>query len=253
MLGYPVLATLPELASGDGAATAAEQVISRPLSSFSEAIRGIQLGLTLSNVDRSPKAVVVTSALPGEGKTTTALALARHLAQTGQKVILVDGDLRRPNVTKLTGLAGASHDLIDALQGTCTLDQAISKDPISSLSLLPALKHVKNAPDLLESQAMSKIVSNLTAVFDFVIIDSAPILPVHDTKSLVRLADAVLFVVRWEKTPRDAAADAVKSLLEFNAPLAGVIMTRADVKRLHYYSFGYSGYYYAYSKYYEST
>ena len=84
------------------------------------------------------------------------------------------------------------------------------------------------------------------------IVNSAPILPVTDTRILTRLTDAVLFVVRWEKTPRDAAADAVKSLRDVHAPIAGVALTRADTKRFHYYSFGYGSYYYAYAKYYES-
>ena len=268
VLGYPVLSTLPDIApnrtlklgaarrgggqSANANANAADLVIDRPLSSYSEAIRGLQLGITLSNVDTRPKVVLITSALPGEGKTTTALSLARHVAQTGQKVALVDGDLRRPNVKKIANLGDQPHDLIDVLKGDVTLDQAVVKDSRSAVMILPASKHVKNAPDLIESQAMAKLITELRARFDFVILDSAPILPVTDTKILTRLADAVLFVVRWEQTPRDAAADAVKSLHDIHAPIAGVALTRADSKRFHYYSFGYGSYYYSYAKYYEA-
>ena len=167
-------------------------------------------------------------------------------------MVLVDGDLRRPNVKRTASLGDHPHDLIDVLKGDVPLDMAIMKDPRTPLMVLPAAKHVKNAPDLIESQAMAKVISVLRGTFDLVIIDSAPILPVTDTRILTRLADAVLFVIRWELTPRDAAADAIKSLRDVHAPIAGLALTRADSKRFHYYSFGYSGYYYSYAKYYEA-
>ncbi|HUO93168.1 MAG TPA: polysaccharide biosynthesis tyrosine autokinase [Rhizomicrobium sp.] len=268
VLGLPVLSTLPDvtparsvgfspshlsLKSQDGPSlNAADLVIERPLSSYAEAVRALQLGIALSNVDNAPKVVLITSALPGEGKTTTAVSLARHLSQTGQKVVLVDGDLRRPNVKSVAELGEISKDLIDLLKGDVTLEEALMKDPKSGVMILPAAKHVKNAPDLIESQSLAKTIKDLSKVFDYVIIDSAPILPVTDTRVLSRLADAVLFVVRWEKTPRDAAADAIKSLRDSHAPIAGVALTRADTKRFHYYSFGYGSYYYAYAKYYEA-
>jgi Mrp family chromosome partitioning ATPase len=128
------------------------------------------------------------------------------------------------------------------------------QDPRSALHLLPAAKIVRNAPDLLDSQAMRRVIAELSSHYDLVVIDSAPILPVNDTKILTRLADAVLFVVRWERTPRSAAGDAVKALRSVRAPLAGAVLSLADTKRFHYYSFGYAGYTYssAYSKYYES-
>jgi len=257
VLGFPVFATLPDIpeagktAPGGAPVTAADLVIDRPLSSFAEAVRGLQMGISLSNVDKAPKVIVLTSAVPGEGKTTTALSLARHIAQTGQKVVIVDADLRRPNIRNIIGKVEGTHDLIDVLRGTATLDQALVPDPKGPAFILPVMSHVKNAPDLVESNAMAKTIAHLRTAFDYVIIDSAPILPVNDTKILARLADAVVFIVRWEQTPRNAAFDAVKALREVRAPIAGIVLTRADTKRFHYYSFGYGSYYYAYSKYYE--
>jgi capsular exopolysaccharide synthesis family protein len=263
VLGYPVLTTLPDIGSSRRAGSqsskrhskrrnVADLVVDRPLSAYSEAVRGLQLGITLSNVDSTPRVVLVTSALPGEGKTTTALSLARHVAQTGLKVVLVDSDLRRPNVGVLSGKTDVPCDFVDVLKGDVALERAFVQDTKSSAMLLLSKGHVRNAPDLIESQAMAKLVGKLRTYFDLVILDSAPILPVTDTRTLTRLADAVLFVVRWEKTPRDAAADALKSLREIRAPIVGVALTMADTKRLHYYSFGYSNYYYTYSKYYET-
>lgn len=256
-LGYPVFATLPDITaetqrSGKELSTnAADFIVDRPLSSFAEAIRGLQMGISLSNVDQAPRVIVVTSAIPGEGKTTTAMSLARHIAQTGQKVVIMDGDLRRPNVKTIAGIESGKLDLIDVLSGKCLLADALVPDSKSGATLLPAYRHVKNAPDLIESRAMSTMISQLRASYDYVIIDSAPVLPVNDTKILSRLADAVVFIVQWEQTPRTAAYDAVKALREIHAPIIGIVLTRADTKRFHYYSFGYSGYYYSYSKYYD--
>jgi polysaccharide biosynthesis transport protein len=267
VLGYPVLSTLPDVgfdrersrnsqadASGSQSkiVNAADIIVDRPLSSYSEAIRALQLGIALSNVDSAPKVVLITSALPGEGKTTTALSLARHIAQTGRKVVLVDADLRRPSVSAVANIGEVTHDLISLLKGEASLDQAMIKDPKSGVMVLATAKQVKNAPDLIESQALARVVKDLRVKFDTIIVDTAPILPVTDTRILARLADTVLFVVRWEQTPRDAATDAVKSLRDVHAPIAGVALTRADSKRFHYYSFGYSGYYSTYAKYYEA-
>jgi exopolysaccharide transport family protein len=260
-LGLPVLATLPETSASRGIArsrgqgseaNAANEVIDKPLSSFAEAIRGLQMGLSLWNVDQAPKIVVVTSALPGEGKTTTAASLARHAAKAGNRVLLIDGDLRRPGVQQTLAVDSASSDLIDVLQGTCRVEDAVVRDSRSALEILPVTKHVKNAPDLLDSQALKRLLAQLRGTYSFIVIDSAPIMPVNDTKILARLADAVVFVVRWETTPRNASMDAVKLLREQRAPLAGAVLSRADVRRLHYYSFGYGDYHYAYSKYYEA-
>jgi capsular exopolysaccharide synthesis family protein len=260
MLELPVLSTLPDAAPQrrfsrkerpDGMRNVADQVVDRPLSSFAEAIRGLQMGLMLSNVDDIPLVVLVTSAVPGEGKTTTALSLARHISLTGKKVILLDGDLRRPSIAGAAGLKARECDLIDVLNGSCSLDDAIITEAGSNLAILPAARFVKNAPDLLGSLAMHRLLSSLRSTFEFVVIDSAPILPVNDTKVLLRQVDAILFVVRWERTPRNAAMDAVRALREARGPLAGVVLSRADTKRFHYDSFGDTGYYATYAKYYE--
>jgi succinoglycan biosynthesis transport protein ExoP len=106
-----------------------------------------------------------------------------------------------------------------------------------------------NPSDLLNSQSMHHLVENLSKAFDLVIIDSAPMLPVNDTKILSRMADAVLFVVRWEKTPREAVVNALRLLADVHGPVSGIALTRADSERFRYYSYGYQNYY-NYNKYY---
>jgi Mrp family chromosome partitioning ATPase len=101
---------------------------------------------------------------------------------------------------------------------------------------------------------MRNLLTQLAQNYEVVVVDSAPMLPVNDTKILTQLADSILFVVRWEKTPRGAAYDAIKALKSSHAPIAGAVLSMTDPKRFHYYSFGYAGYAYAsaYAKYYES-
>ena len=247
----PVLATLPELTGKTKPSSAAELVIEKPTSAFSEAVRGLRMGLTLSNVDTPPKVVMVTSSVPEEGKTTVAISLARQAARSGQRVILIDGDLRRPSVANTLGLGAVENGIVEAIVGTSPFDKCIVRDPLSDLVVLPAIKSARNAPDLLSSDAMATFISGLRAHYDLVVIDSAPLLPVHDTKVLIRLVDSVVFAIRWEKTPREAVIGALRALTDFNAQVAGVALTRADATRYHYYSYGYQGYA-AYNKYYSS-
>ncbi|MBU6299675.1 MAG: exopolysaccharide transport family protein, partial [Alphaproteobacteria bacterium] len=116
MLGVPVLSTLPELQGVENAGEqAADRVIDKPLSSFAEAVRGLQMGLVLSNVDQQPKVMLITSSVPDEGKTTVALALARTIARADKKVVLIDGDLRHPSLVKAVQLSNGREGLIEVL------------------------------------------------------------------------------------------------------------------------------------------
>lgn len=251
LLGLPVLATVPEVAQpkqGDPI-NAAGLVINKPMSSFAEAMRGLQLGLALSNVDKQPKVIVVTSAVPSEGKTTVALSLARIAARGGLRAVIVDGDMRRPNVANSAKLELTEPGLIEVLAEKSTLDAAFHQDPLSDAKILPCLHTPASPTDVLASKAMQTLVGALRDRFDLVIIDAAPLLPVNDTKILSLLADAVLMVVRWEKTPRDATTNAIRILFDVRAPIAGIALTRADNERFRYYSYGYQSYY-NYSKYY---
>ncbi len=248
LLQLPVLATIPEIQDNHDPANL---IVDKPMSSFSEAIRGLQLGISLSNVDRQPKVIVVTSSVPGEGKTTIAISLARMAARSGLKALVMDGDLRRPNVAKTFGVETFSNGLIEAVLGQVPLDQCFGKDPKSDALILPCLATPASPADVLGSHAMSELVRKLSEAFDLIVIDSAPMLPVNDTKILSRLADAVLFVVRWEKTPRDAAVHALRLLSDVHATVSGVALTRADSERFNYYNYGYQDYS-NYNKYYSS-
>jgi capsular exopolysaccharide synthesis family protein len=205
-------------------------------------VRGLQLGLTLSNVDRQPKVVLVTSSVASEGKTTVAINLARLAAKNGQKVILVDCDLRRPSVADSMGIKDRQRGIAEAVAGSAPLNDCLVRDPRSGMVLLPAVGKIPNPSELLSSMAMQSLVEKLRGYFDLVVIDSAPVLPVNDSKVVSKLTDAVLFVVRWERTPREAVSNGVRALADVKAPVAGIALTRADTKRHRYYNYGYHDY-----------
>jgi capsular exopolysaccharide synthesis family protein len=239
-LGIPVLAMVPEIDS----AAPADWIVTKPLSSFAESVRSILIGIALSSVDKKPKVVLVTSAAPGEGKTTVSIALARQAAQNNQNVILIDGDLRRPAIGSLLGAGEAKAGLADILSGRAAITESIYRDPQSAAFYLPASQvKVPVPPDLLASKAFENLIAALKARTDLLIIDSSPLLPVNDTRLIAGLADAVIIVSRWEKTPRDAAAAAMRLLTDIGVTVAGAVLTRCDVSRMHYYNYGYKGYY----------
>lgn len=249
-LGFVTLATVPELPQSRSAQPdAAARVIDKPLSAFTEAIRGLQSGLMLSDVDNPPRVVMVTSAVPSEGKTTLAISLARLAAKSGQRVLLIDADLRRPNVARTMGLAKLTGGLLETLASGGTMSGNTIADPRSPLTVLPIHRKPASPPDVAGSGAMIGLLRSVRQDYDLVVIDAAPILPVHDSKILARHADRVLFAVRWEKTPREAAQTALKDLTEAGGKVAGVVLTRADESRNLIYSYGY-GEYRKYAEYY---
>jgi len=235
VLSLPVLASVPEVTgSSRTRKRAADRVISKPMSAFAEAVRGLQLGLVLS--DKPPKVVVVTSSVPSEGKTTVAISLARLAARSLQRVILVDADLRQPSVVKAMNVPHPKFGIAEALTGT-PLEECLFKDPLSDALILSA-RRLRNPSDVLASGNVANLIAKLSESCDLLVIDSSPLLATNDARILAQFADAVLFVVRWERTSRDAALHALRSLSDAMAPVAGVVFSRADWEQFQYYNYG---------------
>jgi len=255
-LQLPHLASVPDVRSQTGGAGGVENpfdvILRKPLSAYSEAFRSLRSAIALSDVDNPPCIIHITSALPGDGKTTTAISLARASVSAGVKTILIDCDLRRPSVHRAFGQQ-PDTGIVEYLSGKATLEEAVMKDPEGTLAYLPVKSGAANPPDVLSSQHMQKLLAELRETYDQIIIDSAPVLPVVDSQVLSRLADKVVFVVKWRDTPRDAAANAVRDLKAHGADLAGVVLEQLDLNKQKRYGYGDSSYYYGrYSKYYIS-
>lgn len=249
MLRVSNLAVTPML---KGVKHVADRVVQKPLSAFSESIRSLHAGLQLSNIDRPPKVILVTSSVPNEGKTSIAVSLGRLAAKGGSRVILIDGDLRHPSVGRMFSPRRPDAGLVEVLAGKRDLASVLHRDPISPLEFLPVSSTPSNPADILTSNAMRKLVEFLRQHYDLIIIDAAPVLPVSDTRLLSRLADKVVYVVKWDATPREAVLSGFKLLRDANADIAGTILNQADLRRHALYGYGDSTYGYGghYAKYY---
>ena len=256
-LGLPHLASVPELSVQDrtvaGETLAPETyVLAKPLSAYSEALRSLRSAVLLSNVDDPPRVIVLTSALPSEGKTTMALSLGRSAAASNVRTIVIDADLRNPSVARTLGLKPKAG-LVEYLAGQVSLDEVLIVDEASGLFVLPAIAGSSPAspPDLIGSASMRSLLEKLKTEFSLVLLDSAPVLVVSDTRILGQASDKLVFIVQWEKTPRGATEEAVHALRQFDVDIAGVVFSRLDLRRHARYGYGDSySYYGKYSGYY---
>ena len=243
MTGFGTLAWIPLLTRRRIAREPWSYVLDRPASAFSESLRTLHTGVLLSRVDTAPKSILITSSVPNEGKTTIAIAMARLLARSGRRVLLVDGDLRRNRVAGLLDLS-SDAGLVEAAADPETLGSGlIQRDTPSGLHVLTAGGNVPNPLDLIGSAGMRALISELRRRYDLVIVDSPPILIVSDARILARLTDTTVFVVRWAETRRETVALALMQLAESGASLAGVALSMVNIRKNASYAYGDSAYY----------
>lgn len=219
-------------------------VFARPQSMAAESVRTLRGALALVDVDNPPKVVMMTSSVPAEGKTFISTSLARIAAQSGQKVILVDADMRHPRLHKAMNLAN-EEGLVQVLSGKGNLSDVIKRDPQSDVHVLTAGVGAPNPADLLRSQRMEQLVQLLREHYDFVVIDTPPFVPMTDSQNVSRLVDAMLLVVRWGETPVPVISNTIKQIRKVNAPLVGTVLSQVDMDRHAQYGYGDYGYHYA--------
>ena len=228
-------------------------VLQRPLSVFTEAFRALRTSITpIVSVVGEPagRIVAVTSALPGEGKTTAAVCLARVAARSGGRILLIDGDPRRRGVTRMLGL-DPDAGLAEALHGAASWRNLLVLDPASGAHVLPLSGAGLSADDLFAAPPMDALLTELRQAFDLILIDTAPVLVLADARVLAGKADSVLLLARWRTTPARAVAAAVRILNQSGARILGVTLTQVDVRAQAKQDYGHAGYdYQAYRKYY---
>ena len=253
ILEIPALASVPQLTEIDlqidgSLVTPLTYLVKKPLSRFGEEIRTLRAGIQMSDVDHPPKIIQVTSVIPGEGKTTVALSIVQSAGTNFPRVLFVDCDLRRPAATKMFGLT-KKPGLVDLLVGSATLENAIFQPPDSTFCVIGSGASTNNPPDLLSSGRMEALLQQLREIFDYIVLDSPPIGPVIDAVVLTKFVDKVVFVARWNETPRDIVARAVLQLQSQNK-VAGIVLNQVNTKL----SKRYGGYYHTkyYGKYYKT-
>jgi capsular exopolysaccharide synthesis family protein len=226
LLTSRLLGVIPNLVNRNAVLT---QVIDRPQSAFTEAIRTILSGI-LPARDQG-RSVLVASAQPSEGRTSIAVALARLAALSGRRVILIDCDVRRPGLHDAFG-SERGPGVTDVLRGEVTLEEAIRRDTLSPLHYLTGGDFAPSAANLLYLPEMSGLLDRLRSEYDLLILDSPPSACVADAGFLAQMADETLFVVSWNRTPWRLVRQQIAEFSRYNLDVAGVVLNQVDM-RLH--------------------
>ena len=217
---------------------------------FNEAFRTVRTNVLFSSAEEGSKTLLVTSTGPGEGKTTFACNLAVSLAQTGQRVLLIDADMRKPKVHDAFNV-NQEPGLSNLLVGGVKASESVRKSKVTGLWLLPAGKTPPNPAELLGSQRFKEFLVSLKEHFDTIVIDSPPVMAVADAAVIAHRATGVVFVVGAEMTSRYAAKAALDQLENARARFVGAVLNRVAIEKHSYY---YSQYYKKeYARYYQAT
>jgi capsular exopolysaccharide synthesis family protein len=246
-LKLPVIGMLPKIGpKALGTIKSERFVLSEPRSPFAEAINDVRTAILFSRIDAPPKVVLITSPVPGEGKTTLALNLALAFARRG-RTLLIDADLRKGRLEEMVNL-GDHPGLTDLLSGECTAKEAIAADDESeNLFLLTAGTSPPNPLEVISSKRFADELVRLRDSFDYIVIDGTPLLPVSDSIVLGRLVDVTVVTVKSDHTARDVALEAIKRMQASRIRAAGVILQQVDMRKLRgygrRYASTYKGYY----------
>lgn len=218
--------------------------VDRPFSLFAEAFHSLRTAIRYARLGEGGQVVAITSALPGEGKTTSAVCLGRLAARSGERVVVVDCDLRRRNVKKAMAME-PEIGLVEVLTGAATLDDVLVLDEASGARFLP-LSKTSFAPRLaFGTPAVDILLAELRRRFDLVILDTPPVLALSDARDIAAKADGVIFLARWRHTPQKAIETALSMIARVGGRLIGLSLTQVDMRQQARYGYGDGGYYYS--------
>ncbi|MEP0203745.1 MAG: polysaccharide biosynthesis tyrosine autokinase [Halioglobus sp.] len=226
-----------------------EQFWEKPQGIYAESIRTIRTGVVLSSLNNPAKIIVVTSTVPGEGKSTTALNLGSAMGQM-EKTLVIGADLRRPSLAQKCKLEPNHNGLSHFVAGTTPLEQCIEHMADLHLDVMPAGIIPPNPLEMISSSRFVEALAELRERYDRIVIDSAPVQAVSDALILSSYADAVIYVVKADATPATAVQKGIASILGSNEPLAGVVLNHFNAKRAS--STRYGDRYYQYGDYYQA-
>jgi len=223
-----------------------EYLVEKPTSSAAEAVRNLRTSVLLSNLDRPPQVILSTSSLSGEGKTTTAIALAQNFAGLGKSVLLIEGDIRRRVFSEYFEF-DHTNGLLSILSGASKFDQVVQRNDLLGVDILLGEKSDTNAADVFSSERFADFMTDMRTRYDIVIIDTPPVLLVPDSRIIAHVADAILFTVKWDATSRAQVREAVRQFAMAGVAISGAVLNLIDPKGMKRY--GYGGSYGAYAAY----
>jgi succinoglycan biosynthesis transport protein ExoP len=221
------------------------RVIDEPFSRFSEGIRSIKVAEDIRGVSRSNKVIGITSALPNEGKSTIAIALAQQMAHAGSNVLLLDCDIRNPVLSRRLA-TGARAGLVEVLQDGASIQHVMWTDPQTGLCLVPTVMNARNpnSSNLLGSYMMSALMDGLREVFDYVVVDLPSLVPVVDVRATVNLVDSYVFVIEWGRTRIEVVQHTLNAALGVYDNMLGIVLNKVNVNALNRYENHRGDYYY---------
>jgi succinoglycan biosynthesis transport protein ExoP len=246
-LGVPLLGSIPKVRTGKNGEF--EQFWEQPRGQYAEALRTIRTGVVLSGLDDPAKVIVVTSTIPGEGKSTLALNLGSALGQM-ESVLVLGADLRRPSLAQRCGLSPNHPGLSHLVAGTAEVKDCVHRLEEQNMYVMPAGIIPPNPLEMISSSKFIKALEYLKQKFDRIVIDSAPLQLVSDAMVLGSYADAIIYVVKADSTSAGQAKKCLAGMLASNQPVTGVVLNQFDAKKASQYSYG--GKYHNYSDYYQS-
>lgn len=246
--GYAVLGQIPVIPARSRDAVL-KYLSDKPNSAAAEAIRNLRTSLLLANLDKAPQVILSTSSVPGEGKTTQSIALAQNFAGLGEKVLLVEGDIRRRVFRDYFDI-NTRKGFLSVLSGNADLDEVLVAEPRLGADILIGEKSSVNAADLYSSERFARFIADLRGRYDRIIIDTPPVLAVPDARIIGQLVDAILYTVRWDSTTHRQVADGLKSFETANLRPSGLVLGQIDKRGMRRYGYGDS--YGAYQAYYDN-
>ncbi|MGH1351619.1 MAG: GumC family protein [Methyloligellaceae bacterium] len=209
---------------------------------YSEAINDLKTEVQLVNKERKTKSIIITSPSMNEGKSMLALAFAQHMSKLGVNTLLIDCDLRRPSILNKLGKA-ANYGLADVLSGKVELEEAVIVDGHTGLHILPTVTPTgPSASEILGSNKMKEFIEAASEKYDFVLMDTAPLLPVQDTRALAVNSDAIILVTAWGETKTADARKAVEKLASVRTNILGAVLNKSDLQTLTSHYTGVYGY-----------
>ena len=243
---YPCFGVIPRAKKWSRKKPMGDFILNRPSSNVAEAVRSLRMTLKLRSKtqDKQTKIVTITSSLPDEGKTTLSSWLGRACARGGEKVLIIDCDLRRPRLHDAFGKT-PERTIVDFLTGKATLEQVAYKDKESGADVIFARSVPSNALDLISKQRMKNLILASRERYDLVILDTPASLAVSDSRLLASLSDQTLFAVSWNKTPREVVNAGVKQFADFGYDRLAFVLTNVDIKKHSSYGYGDAVYYYS--------
>lgn len=242
--GFSVIGRIPKVAF-TRRRKMLEHILAKSTSALSEAVRNLRTSILLSNVDRPPQIIMVASTVPGEGKTTLSLALAHSLAGLGRRILLVEGDIRRHTLQQYFDVEGR-EGLLGVVAGEIAFEDAVHSSDKVGIDVLFSERSAINATDFFSSEHFAQFLDEMRNRYDYIVIDTPPVMVVPDARVIGQQADTVIYNVHWGKTPRQLVLQGLDAFDSVNVKVSGLVLTHIDAKEAQRYGENYVTYGYKY-------